>query len=326
MGARILGIGSAVPPQVVTNKDFEARIDTTDEWIVTRTGIRERRYAPEGTQLSDLAAEAGKRAMAAAGTVPEEIDALILATATPETIYPSTACWAQPKLGLRQIPSFDISAGCSGFLFGYIVADGLVRAGVGKRILLIGADMLSRAVNFEDRSTCVLFGDGSGAAVIGPADRDSEGLVASTWGADGSLGHLLCQPAGGTRLQASHETVDQKLHSVQMAGNEIFKYAVRAMQQSTIEVMEKAGVTADDIALFVPHQANTRIITATAERAGFPMDKVYLTIQRYGNTSAASIPTALADAEAEGRIQKGDLVLTAAFGAGLTWAAALFRW
>ncbi len=325
MGSRMLGIAAAVPSKVVTNKDFEARLDTSDEWIVTRTGIRERRIAPDGVQLSDLAAEAGRRAMERAGVAPDEIDALIVATATPETLYPSTACWTQPKLGLRHVPCFDLGAGCSGFLYAYTVADGLVKAGTAKKVLVIGAEMLSRAVNWEDRGTCVLFGDGAGAAVVAASDGE-RGLLASTWGADGSLGDLLMQPAGGTRMQASRETVEKNLHAVHMAGNEVYRYAVKAMQQATLEVLEKAGVAASDISLFVPHQANQRIISATADRAGIPMEKVMLTIRKYGNTSAASIPTALDDALAEGRLKEGDLVLCAAFGAGFTWGAALFRW
>lgn len=325
MGSRVLGIGAAVPGKLITNKDFERRLDTSDEWIVTRTGIRERRIAEEGVQLSDLAAEAAREAMAGAGVRPEEIDLFIVATATPETIFPSTACWTQPKLGLRHIPCFDISAGCSGFLYGLCVADGLLRGGTAKKILLIGAEMLSRATNWEDRQSCVLFGDGAGAVVL-EANGEDSGLIASTWGSDGSLGELLVQPAGGSRLQASHETVDRNQHTITMAGNEVFRHAVKAMQTATLEVMEKAGVTAEDIDLFVPHQANLRIMAATAERAGIPMEKAYNSIQRYGNTSAASIPTALRDAAREGRIKRGDLVLLAAFGAGFTWGAALIRW
>ncbi|MEN6633940.1 MAG: beta-ketoacyl-ACP synthase III [Candidatus Polarisedimenticolia bacterium] len=324
MGAKILGIGAAVPSKLLTNADLEKMVDTSDEWIVTRTGIHERHIAPPGVEGSDLAGIAARQALEAAGVPPEEIDILIVATATPETLFPTTSCWAHPKIGLPQIPCFDIGAGCSGFIYAYIVANSLVASGAARKMLVVGAEMLTRVTDWEDRNTCVLFGDGAGAIVLGPGAAD-DGLIASTWGADGSLANLLIQPAGGTKLQASHETVEKRLHTVHMAGNEVFRYAVKAMQQATLDVMEQAGVTADDIALFIPHQANLRIIKATAERAKFPMEKVYVSIGRYGNTSSASIPTALRDAYAEGRVKKGDLVLSAAFGAGLTWAAALFR-
>ncbi len=325
VGARIEGIGAAVPDNVVTNHDLEQRIDTSDEWIRTRTGIVERRIAPPEIACSDLAAKAAQRALESAGVAPEEIDALILGTATPDTPFPSTACWVQAKVGLRKVPVFDISAACSGFLYGYILADSLVRTGTARKVLVIGAEVLSKILNWEDRTTCVLFGDGAGAAVIGPRDEGS-GLLAHTWGADGNLAPLLWQPAGGSRTPATVETVEQRLHTIHMKGNEVYKHAVKAMQGAVLEVMEKAGVTEEDIDLFVPHQANIRIMQATAERAGIPLEKVYRTIQKYGNSSAASIPVALADAAAEGRLRKGDLVLTAAFGAGFTWAAALFRW
>jgi 3-oxoacyl-[acyl-carrier-protein] synthase III len=326
MGSKVLAIGSSVPTKVLTNKDFERYLDTSDEWIVSRTGIRERRIAPEGVLVSDLATDAAKKALAAAGTTAEELDMIIIATATPDTPFPSTACWTQAKLGIKNIPCFDVVAGCSGFLYALITANGLIQGGAARKVLVIGAEELSRVTNYDDRNTCVLFGDGAGAVVLAPSDGDGRGIIATTWGADGSLGELLIQQAGGTRMQASHETVDKKLHTIQMAGNEVYRYAVKAMQAATLEVLEKSGISADDVDLFVPHQANYRIITATAERAGIPMEKVLVTIDRYGNSSAASIPVALADAVAEGRLKPGHLVLTAAFGAGFTWAAALIRW
>ncbi len=326
MPAKILGIGSAIPDKVLTNKDFERYLDTSDEWIVTRTGIRERRIAPEGVLVSDLATEAAQKALAASGVDAQELDCIVVATATPDTIFPSTACWTQAKLGIKNIPAFDVTAGCSGFLYALITANGLVSGGTAKKVLVIGAEELSRVTNYDDRNTCVLFGDGAGAVVLEAANGDGRGVLATTWGADGSLGELLIQPAGGTRLQASRETVEKKQHTIQMAGNEVYRYAVKAMQQATLDVLEKSGVSADDIDLFVPHQANHRIITATAERAGVPMEKVLVTIDRYGNNSAASIPVALSDAVAEGRLKPGMLVMTAAFGAGFTWAAALIRW
>ncbi len=325
-GAKLLGIGAAVPPDVLTNQHFVDRLDTTDEWIVTRTGIRERRVAPPGVLSSDLAAEAGRRALEACGVAAEEIDALVVATATPDTPFPSTACWTQAKLGLRHIPAFDIGAGCSGFLYALLNGNALIKSGEASRVLVIGVDELSRITNYQDRTTCVLFGDGAGATVLAPGDDDGRGLLATTWGADGTLAELLIQPAGGTRMPASHETVDQNLHTIRMNGNEVYRYAVRAMQQAALETIEKAGVDPAEIDLFVPHQANRRIIEATAERAGIPMEKVMVTIGSYGNNSAASIPIALSDAVAQGRLREGHLVLCAAFGAGFTWGSALFRW
>ncbi len=326
MGARIMGIGSAVPPKVLTNKDLEAIVDTSDEWIRSRTGIAQRHVLEDGVDCSDLVTEAAQKAMAAAGVTPEEIDVMIVGTATPDTVFPSTACWAQPKLGLRRIPVFDLSAACSGFLYGYQLADSLIETGKAKHVLVIGAEALSRVLNWQDRNTCVLFGDGAGAAVVGPAEGDDDGLLAHSWGADGSVARLLQQPAGGTRMPATESTVADRMHTVHMAGNEVFKHAVKAMQRAAGEVLSQNGHTADDVDLFVPHQANVRIIKATVDRAGLSMDKTYLVLDRYGNVSAASIPMALADAVSEGRLKRGDLVLSASFGAGFTWAAMLYRW
>ncbi|GAB4369265.1 MAG: ketoacyl-ACP synthase III [Acidobacteriota bacterium] len=324
MPAKIIGLGRAVPDPVLTNRDLEQRIDTSDEWIRTRTGISERHVAPEGVDNSDLVADASRRAIEDAGLTADQIDVLIVATATPDTVFPSTACWAQPKIGLREIPVFDISAACSGFLYGYALAASLIDSGRARHVLVCGAEVLSRVLDWNDRSTCVLFGDGAGAAVIGPG-AEGDGLLAHTWGADGRLAELLYQPAGGTRKPASHETVDERLHSVHMQGNEVFKHAVRTMSQASLSVLEQAGVRAEEVDLFIPHQANIRIMKAAADRAGIPMDRCYLVIQRYGNVSAASIPMALADARAEGRLEPGMTVLSAAFGAGFTWAAAVYR-
>lgn len=326
LGSKIEGVGSAIPGMVRTNADLEKIVDTTDEWIVARTGIKQRYIAPPDVQNSDLVAEAALKAIENAGLTPEEIDCAIVGTATPDTVFPSTACWAQPKIGLRRgVPVFDVSAACSGWLYGSILADSMIRSGTAKHVVVIGSEVLSRSVNWEDRSTCVLFGDGAGATVMGPSRGEGEGFLAHTWGADGNLAHLLWQPAGGTRLQASHETVDAHQHAVHMQGNEVYKHAVRAMQQAVSDVIEVAGVSGDEIDLFIPHQANVRIMQAAAERAGLSMDKVYVAIHKYGNVSAASIPMALADAQREGRLHPGDLVLTAAFGAGFTWGAALIR-
>ncbi len=326
MGARIAGIGAAIPPRLLTNQDLEKLVDTSDEWITTRTGIKERHLLVDGMDCSDLVAEASRKAIENAGLQPEDIDVLIVGTATPDTVFPSTACWAQPKVGLRPIPSFDISAACSGFLYGYQLADALIVAGRAKHVLVVGAEALSRVMNWEDRNTCVLFGDGAGAAVISPPRDENDGLLAQTWGADGSVAKLLWQPAGGTRNPASEATVAENMHTVHMAGNEVFKHAVKAMKRAVGEVLEQSGCTSDDIDLFVPHQANKRIIKATADRAGVSMDKTLITLHKYGNVSAASIPISLADAAEEGRLKPGDLVLSASFGAGFTWGAALYRW
>ncbi len=326
MGSIIKGIGAALPQRRLTNADLEKIVDTSDEWIVTRTGIRERRIVDDGVCTSDLVAEAAGTALAHADVDPETVDAIIVGTATPDTVFPSTACWAQAKIGTRRVPAFDVSAACSGFLYGYIIADGLLKSGAATRVLVAGAETLSRVMNWEDRTTCVLFGDGAGAAVVTHDESAESGLLASTWGADGRLADLLWQPAGGTRLPTSHETVDQKQHTVHMSGNEVYKSAVRAMNRAVDEVIEKSGVDPNEIDLFVPHQANVRIIDSTADRARVPKEKVLVTIDHHGNVSAGSIPMALAEAHASGRLKRGDLVLSAAFGAGFTWAAALFRW
>ncbi len=324
-GIRVLGIGKAIPERVLDNHDLERIVDTSDEWIRTRTGIVERRIVDGDTACSDLATEAARRAMKAAGLGPGEIDALVIGTVTPDTPFPSTACWVQARLGMRRVPAFDISAACPGFLYGLFLANSLVRSGEARHVLVIGAEILSKIVDWTDRSTCVLFGDGAGAAVVGPPE-EGRGLLAHTWGADGTLAPLLLQPAGGSRMPASRETVERRLHTLHMKGNEVYRHAVKAMQEAAVEVMERAGVTAQEIDLLVPHQANVRIMEATARRIGIPLDRVYRTIHRYGNNSAASIPVALADAAEEGRLRRGDLVLAVTFGAGFTWAAMLLRW
>jgi len=310
---------------VLTNEDLERMVETSNDWITTRTGIKQRHILAGGQDCSDLVTEAALQAISAAGITPKDIDVMIVGTATPDTVFPSTACWAQPKIGLRHIPVLDISAACSGFLYAYQLGDSLIQSGRAERVLIVGAEALSRVVNWDDRNTCVLFGDGAGAGVLAPAE-EGDGLISSAWGADGGLASLLWQPAGGTRNPASLETVQEKKHTVHMAGNEVYKHAVKAMQGACVEVLEKAGVTSEEIDLFVPHQANLRIIKATADRAGVAMDKTYIALDRYGNVSAASIPMALVDAQKEGRLKRGDLVLSSSFGAGFTWGAALYRW
>lgn len=322
---RIIGTGSALPEKVLTNAELEKMVDTSDEWITTRTGIKERRIADDNTATSDLVVEASKLALQQAGLNASDLDAIIVATVTPDTFYPSTGCWVQKGLDIKGIPAFDLSAACSGWLYGLEVASGLLTMGTCKYILLAGAECMSKVTNWEDRNTCVLFGDGAGASVVA-ATNDDCGILSSTWGADGTIGDLLVQPAGGTRLPASHETVDKKLHTVHMKGNEVFKHAVRSMGDAAAYALKEANVTGEEIALFIPHQANLRIIEATCRRAKVSMDKTYITVHKYGNISAGTIPIALDEANRIGRIKRGDTLLFASFGAGFTWAAIVLKW
>ncbi|MDI6839322.1 MAG: beta-ketoacyl-ACP synthase III [bacterium] len=322
---KIIGTGSYVPPKVITNFDLEKMVDTSNDWIIERTGIRERHIVEGDTATSDLVVQAANNALAQAGLKATALDALIVATASPDTAYPSTACWAQKGLGIPGIAAFDVGAACSGFLYGLEVAAGLIESGNYKNVLVCGAEVMSRVVNWEDRNTCVLFGDGAGACIVTSSDGSS-GILSSYLGADGTIGHLLVQPAGGTRLPASSETVTNKLHSVHMEGREVFKHAVRAMGNSAIRVLKLANLKNEDIALFIPHQANLRIVEATCKRVKIPMDKAYIIIDKYGNVPAASIPLALDEANRVGRIKRGDIILLVAFGAGFTWGGMVLKW
>ncbi|QSO54998.1 ketoacyl-ACP synthase III [Alicyclobacillus curvatus] len=324
MRAGIVGTGSAVPERVLTNADFEKMVDTSDEWIVTRTGIRERRIAETGEATSDYATLACQRAIEAAGIRAEDIDQVICATVTPDMMFPSTASIIQDRLGATHAGAFDLSAACSGFLYGVSVASALVEGGRAKYVVVVAADLLSRITDYTDRGTCVLFGDGAGAVVVGKV-AENRGFLAFDLGSDGSGGKFLYQPAGGSRIPASHDSVEAKQHFLKMEGQETFKFAVRAMGSSTEKVLEKSGLTRDDIDLLVPHQANIRIIDASAKRFGLPADKVAITIHKYGNTSASSIPIALDEAVREGRVKEGDNIVMVGFGGGLTWGAAAVR-
>lgn len=308
----------------MTNEDWSKYVDTSDEWIVTRTGIKERHFCAEGEHTSDMVVEASKNAIQNAQIDKSEIDLIIVGTISGDTIFPSTGNWVQMKLGLSSIPSFDVSAACSGYLYGLILADSLIRAGAHKTILVVGAETMSRMLNWEDRTTCVLFGDGAGATIL-RREEGEKGILSTCWGSDGSLGELLMQPAGGTAMPPSYETIDNKLHSVHMKGNEVFKHAVLRMQDSAMKAMELAQVTSEDISLFIPHQANIRIIEATIKRAKIPPEKTYICIDRIGNISAGTIPIGLDLARQEGRIKEGDKVLMAAFGAGFTWGGAVIQ-
>jgi len=320
---KILGTGSYLPEKVLTNADLEKIVDTSDEWIKTRTGIEERHVAAEDEATSDMVIEAAKEALRNAGIAASALGAIIVGTISPDTMFPSTACWVQKGLNIPGIPAFDVSAACSGFLYGLEVGSALLPA-VAKPILVAGSDMLTKITNWEDRGTCVLFGDGAGVAVIAPTQED-RGLLSSILGADGTLGELLIQPAGGTRMPASHETVDNNLHTVHMKGNEIFKHAVRTMGDAAVKAIELAGVDPAEINIFVPHQANVRIIESTCKRAKVPLEKTHITIGWHGNMSAGTIPIAFHDAVSKGLIKRGDLVLFAAFGAGFTWGASVLR-
>jgi 3-oxoacyl-[acyl-carrier-protein] synthase-3 len=321
----VLGTGVALPERVLTNVELEKMVDTSDAWIRERTGICERRIAAEGTATSDLAAAALQAACEDAAVEPASLDAIIVATSTPDTLFPSTACWTQRRLGAVGMAAFDVSAGCTGWLYGVELAAGLLASGAAQRVGVCGAEVMSRVVDWKDRATCVLFGDGAGAAVVAPAE-DGSGMVASNWGADGNLAPILYQPAGGTRRPATEETVQRREHSVYMEGSAVFRHAVRAMASAAVDAMKAAGVGPDEVSLLIPHQANTRIIEATRSRTGVAPERVYVIVERYGNMSAAGIPVALHYARAEGRLKRGDLVVLTAFGTGLTWAAGVLRW
>lgn len=321
----ILGIGYAVPERRLTNADLEKMVDTSDEWITSRTGIKERRIAAPGEATSDWAVRAGAKALAHAGVSPEEIDLVIVATATGDYVVPSTASIVQHRLGIPSAAAYDLGAGCSGFVYALDQAWHAVRSGGYNKALVIGADLISRIVNWQDRSTCVLFGDGAGAVVVGETEP-GYGVLATYLGSDGSGAPFLCVPAGGSRRPATAETVQAGEHFLRMVGNEVFKFAVRIMEEATLEVLRRAGLATDDIDLFVPHQANIRIIDAAAKRLGVSDERIVVNVQRYGNTSAASIPIALGEALEEGRLRPGHLVVCVGFGAGLTWGAAALRW
>jgi 3-oxoacyl-[acyl-carrier-protein] synthase-3 len=321
----ILGTGHHVPEKILTNADLEKMVDTTDEWITQRTGIKERHLSDKETPTSKLAIEAGRKALEAAGVEAEELDFILIGTVTPDMIFPSTACLVQAALGAKKAPAFDLSAGCTGFIYGLELARSLITADPGRKVLVIGAEELTKITDWSDRGTCVLFGDGAGAAVLGTVD-DERGILSTYLGADGNLGDLLYMPGGGSLNPASHSTVDEKMHCIKMAGNKVFPYAVRNMVDAATKTLEKAGVAKEQLGLLIPHQANNRIIEAIGERMAAGEDKIYVNIQKYGNTSAASIPIALDEAVRNGRIKKGDLVMLVAFGAGFTWGAVLIRW
>jgi 3-oxoacyl-[acyl-carrier-protein] synthase-3 len=324
--AKIIATGSYVPDKVLSNPDLEKMVDTSDEWIVTRTGIKERRIARDDEDTSDLCVNAAERALDAAGMKPGEVDMLIAATVTPDYRLPSLSCVIQKKLGFKNSATMDVVAACAGFIHGLSIAQAYIDAGMFKKILVFGAEKLSSITNYEDRNTCILFGDAAGAAILTPSDDDS-GILATYIKSDGTLDHLLNIPGGGTHTPFGRNgQYDNKLYNLNMNGNEVFKHAVRFMGDAALRVVKDAGLTTDQVDLLIPHQANIRIIKATADRMGLPMDKVYINIDKYGNTSAASVPLALDEAVRTGRVKRGDHIVGVAFGGGLTWGATIIRW
>ncbi|MEW6031706.1 MAG: beta-ketoacyl-ACP synthase III [Bacillota bacterium] len=324
--ATLAGLGSALPRRVLTNHDLERMVETSDEWIVERTGIRERRLAAPDEASSDLAAAAARRALADAGLGPEDIDALIVATVTPDSPLPSTACLVQKALGTRRVAAFDLAAACTGFIYGLAVAEGLIAAGRHETILVVGVETLSRVTDYRDRTTCVLFGDAAGAAVVRPARSPGRGLLSVYLGADGNGGGSLYIPAGGSRLPASTTTVASRLHYVHMNGQEVFRFAVGALALSVRRSLEAAGLGVKDMDLLVPHQANLRIIDAAARLLRVDPERVFHTIENYGNISSASIPVSLDEARRRGRLRPGDTVVLVGFGGGMTYGGAVLVW
>ncbi|MFA5311203.1 MAG: beta-ketoacyl-ACP synthase III [Candidatus Omnitrophota bacterium] len=320
----IIGVGEYLPDKVLTNHDLEKLVDTTDEWIITRTGIKERRIASDNEAVSDLAIKAAREALEDAKLAPQDLDLIILATVTGDMPFPSTASIVQNALSAKHAAALDISAACAGFVYALSIARQFIGSGTYRNALVIGAEKLSAVTDWKDRNTCVLLGDGAGACVVSEV---KEGGILSTYlGCDGSNMELLNMPAGGSRMPASHETVDSRMHYLKMRGNELFKIAVKSMTMAAEKVLEQAGLTFRDVDLIVPHQANSRIILAVARKLGIPEDKIYLNIEKYGNMSSASTVTALVEAVKEGRVKKGDIVLLDAFGAGLVWGASVIKW
>jgi len=321
----ISGVGSFVPDNRVSNDDLSKIVDTSHEWIVERTGIHERRILDKDMATSDTATIAAQRALEDANLKAEDIDLIILATVTADHAFPSTACIVQKNIGAIKAAAFDINAGCSGFVYGLTLGESFIKSGVYKKVLVIGAETLSRIIDWQDRNTCVLFGDGAGACILERCE-EGFGILSSELGSDGSNGEVLIQQAGGSKYPTSQETLDKRLHFIKMDGKEVFKFAVRVMEKASINVLEKANLGLEELDFLIPHQANTRIIDAAAKKLKLEKDKIYVNLNKYGNMSSASIPVALDEAIKEKRIKKGDNVLLVAFGAGLTWASMVLKW
>ena len=324
--AKISALGTYVPPRLLTNADLEEMVETSNDWIVERTGIRERHIVEKGMATSDLAVEAAKAALAQRGLAPNDLDALIVATVTPDMLFPSTACLVQHKLGAKGVWGFDLSAACSAFVYALQTGAQFIATGVHKKVLVIGADVMSSIIDYTDRATCVIFGDGAGAVILEPADDDALGIIDFIHEVDGSGGCALYMPGGGSLHPSTHETVDKKMHYVHQDGQAVFKFAIRKQIELCEKILERNGLKATDVDVFIPHQANRRIITATADRLGLRPESIIINIDRYGNTTAGTIPLAMGTAVEEGRLKKGHLVLLASVGAGFTVGVTLLRW
>ena len=324
--AQITALGMYVPEKRVTNDDLALLVDTSDEWIRERSGISERRIVSDGQANSDLSVKAIENAFQGGDFRPEELDLIIVATVTPDMMFPSTACIVQDKIGAKNAWSFDLSGACSGFLYAMATGAQFIQTGMYKKVLVVGTDVMSSILNFEDRSTCVLFGDGAGAILLEPTEDPDVGIIDFLLHSDGAGGKFLYMPAGGSLHPASHETIDKKMHYVHQDGRNVFKHAVKLITEVSRDILERNGYTADDVNLLIPHQANLRIIQSSLERLGLSPDRVVINIDRYANTTAATIPIGLTEAHQQGRIKKGDLLLLASFGAGFTWGSVLLRW
>lgn len=324
--AKISALGTYVPPRLLTNQDLEKMVETSDQWIVERTGIRQRHIVDKGVATSDIATEAARKALAERGVQPADVEAIIVGTVTPDMLFPATACLVQHKLGARSAWGFDLSAACSAFPYALQTGAQFVETGAHKRVLVIGADVMSSIVDYTDRSTCVIFGDGAGAVLLEAASDEEEGLIDFLHEVDGSGGCALHMPGGGSRCPATHDTVEKRMHFIHQDGQAVFKYAVRKMADVSEKLLARNGFKGSDVDAFIPHQANRRIITATADRLGMPMERVIINIDEYGNTTAGTIPLAMETARQQGKLKKGDLVLLAAVGAGFTVGCTLMRW
>lgn len=321
---RFLGTGSYAPDRILTNLELEKLVDTSDEWIQTRTGIRERRVAEPDVATSDIAYEASLKALESSGVDARDLDGIIVGTVTPDYLFPSTACILQSRLGAKKAFAFDLLAGCSGFLYALQAGKGIISGGDAKKLLVIGAETLSKITDFQDRTTCILFGDGAGAAVISASE--TPGILSTCLGANGDEWELLYMPGGGSRIPPSEASIKNRDHFLKMKGKEVFKEAVKALESSSLEAIKRADITPEEIDLFIPHQANYRILEAVRKRVGLPEEKVFSNLDRYGNTSSASVPLALDEAVRSGRVKEGDTILISVFGAGFTWGAAVVRW
>ncbi|MDO8955694.1 MAG: beta-ketoacyl-ACP synthase III [Deltaproteobacteria bacterium] len=323
--SRIIATGSYAPPKVLTNFDLEKMVETTDEWIISRSGIRERRIVETNVSTSDLGTQAALRALNAAGLSPEDLDFIITGTNSPDMFFPCTGCFIQAKIGAKKAAAFDVSAGCTSFIHALSLADKFIKEDPSRKVMVLGAEIMSKVTDWTDRATCVLFGDGAGAIILA-GEEGERGVLSTHLHSDGSLWELLYMPGGGSANPSSYETVDKRMHYIKMAGNQLFKVAVRALADVSQEALKFNGLKSEDIDIMIPHQANTRIIEAAAKLIGFPMEKVFLNIEKYGNTSSATIPIAMDEVQREGKVKAGDLMLLCSFGTGVTWGSAVIRW